>query len=154
MTVNFFEEGINAKLKQRRRIRQWVLNIAATKGFQIRSLNYVFCSDDYLHAINLTYLKHDTYTDIVTFDQSEEDHAIEGDVFISVDRVSENAHEQGEDYPTELLRVIAHGLLHLCGYSDKTAADKKRMRAEEDLALTYYSKLSVPRGTPKDQNLT
>jgi len=152
MAINFFEEGINAKLKQRRRIKQWVNEIAAAKGFRIQSLNYVFCSDDYLYNINLTYLKHDTYTDIITFDQSEREGVLEGDIFISVDRVTDNASKQGERYGTELLRVIAHGLLHLCGYKDKTSSEKQRMRNEEDIALARYSTLTVPRGTPKNQN--
>ncbi|SEJ06908.1 rRNA maturation RNase YbeY [Cyclobacterium xiamenense] len=154
MAINFFEEGINAKLKQRRQIKQWVKEIAAEKGFRIHSLNYVFCSDDYLYDINRAYLKHDTYTDIITFDQSEQEGTLEGDVFISVDRVSDNANKQAEPYGTELLRVIVHGLLHLCGYKDKTAADKQRMRTEEDKALARYSNLTVPRGTPKNQNQT
>lgn len=153
MAVNFFEEGINAQLRQRRRIKRWLHTIAAAKGYRIDSLNYVFCTDDYLHQINLNYLKHDTYTDIVTFDQSEQDRTIEGDVFISVDRVRENAKQEGETYPAELLRVIAHGLLHLCGYKDKSPSEKHRMRKEENQAVAHYSKITVPRGTPKDQNL-
>lgn len=99
------------------------------------SVNYIFCSDDYLREINIQYLKHKTYTDIVTFNYGTTDQ-IEGDIFISVDRVKENAQKFNTELETELHRVIIHGVLHLIGYSDKSKTEKALMREKED---TYLS---------------
>lgn len=149
MAIYFFEEETQAKLKQRRLVKRWIQDIALNKGFRIQSLNYVFCTDLYLLDINIRYLKHDTYTDIITFDQSETKGNVEADIFISTERVKENAHQQNSSYHTELLRVMIHGVLHLCGYKDKTPEDKNQMREEESQALRLFKSLSVPRGTPK-----
>lgn len=97
------------------------------------SLNYIFCSDKFLHAINVKALDHDTLTDVITF--SYDDEKIEGEVYISLDRVQENAQIFGKNFDDELLRVIIHGALHLCGYQDKTEAQQKTMRAKEDFYL-------------------
>lgn len=149
MAIYFFEEETQAKLKQRRLVKRWIQDIALNNGFRIQSLNYVFCTDLYLLDINIRYLKHDTYTDIITFDQSETKGNVEADIFISTERVKENAHQQNSSYHTELLRVMIHGVLHLCGYKDKTPEDKNQMREEESQALRLFKSLSVPRGTPK-----
>lgn len=117
---------------------EWLNRLAMTEGFRIDGLNYVFCSDDYLLDINRQYLDHDTYTDIITFDNSEAVDAIEGDVFISVERVRENAEQFSADFDSELRRVLAHGLLHLCGYGDKSADEIEQMRRKEDAALALY----------------
>jgi probable rRNA maturation factor len=113
-------------------------------------LQYVFCSDVFLHTINVSYLQHDDYTDIITFDLSENPSVfIEGEIYISVDRVSANAVEFGVSFQDEMLRVIFHGALHLCGYSDKTKAQVSVMRAMEDKYLGLFRDRMevVPRGT-------
>ncbi len=130
-------------------VKDWIKQIASNKGFKIITLNYIFCTDEYLLDININYLNHDTYTDIVTFDQSEKKTEIEGDIYISIDRVKENAKNQQTEYKEELLRVLAHGLLHLCGYKDKTKSDKAEMRKEENQSLSLYQTPTVPRGTVK-----
>ena len=98
-------------------------------------INYIFCSDNYLHQINFQYLDHDTFTDIITFDQSDKDQ-IEGDIFISIDRVHENANERNISFVNELHRVMIHGILHLLGYNDKTPKEKQLMREKEDECLS------------------
>ena len=109
------------------------------------SVNYVFCSDDYLLSLNREYLKHNYYTDVVTFDLSEDSRRVVADVFISIDRVRDNADGLGIPHSKELLRVIIHGALHLVGLTDKTRADKATMRQAEDKYLGYLS--IVPRET-------
>ena len=149
MAINFFEEEIKSSLTSKRMVKDWIKQIASNKGFKIITLNYIFCTDEYLLDININYLNHDTYTDIVTFDQSEKKTEIEGDIYISIDRVKENAKNQQTEYKEELLRVLAHGLLHLCGYKDKTKSDKAEMRKEENQSLSLYLTPTVPRGTVK-----
>ncbi|WP_162416678.1 rRNA maturation RNase YbeY [Cyclobacterium roseum] len=149
MAIYFFEEETQAKLKQKRIVKRWIQETAIKKGFRIQSLNYIFCTDPYLLAINISYLNHDTYTDIITFDQSETIGEIEADIFISTERVKENASQQDSDYQTELLRVMIHGVLHLCGHKDSSPKEKSQMRKEETEALQSFQGLSVPRGTPK-----
>ena len=130
--IRFFNEDIAYKLAQKQRIRQWLTAQAKQEGVMIRELNYIFCSDEYLLQVNRDHLNHDYYTDIITFDNSETDGVIEGDIFISVDRVDDNWRIQQTDFLSELRRVLAHGLLHLCGYGDKTPDEQQIMRARED----------------------
>ncbi|WP_163380667.1 rRNA maturation RNase YbeY [Cyclobacterium sp. SYSU L10401] len=148
MAIHFFEEGIQSKITQKRKIKLWITEIAKEKKFRIQTLNYVFCTDDYLLEINKNYLNHDTYTDIITFDQSEFEGEIEGDIYISIDRVKENSKILETKYEEELLRVLIHGLLHLCGYKDKNQREKETMRREEEKAMNLFQNLGVPRGTP------
>jgi len=115
-------------------IRKWILSIIETENKACGFIDIIFCDDDYLLEINLQYLNHDTYTDIITFDYSD-DKAISGDLFISIDRVIENGESLGIDFFNELKRVIAHGVLHLIGYNDKEAMDLKLMRAKENYYL-------------------
>jgi len=115
--------------------KDWIHDITEEESFRLDFLNFIFCSDSYLHKINMQYLDHDTYTDIITFDNSEDALGIEGDIFISLERVAENAATYGVDEKTELLRVISHGVLHLCGYNDKSDEDVILMRKKEDAAL-------------------
>ena len=105
--------------------------VADKEGFSINNLNYIFCSDEYLYKINLEYLAHDTYTDIITFDNSEQELTIEGDIFVSIERVRENSQTLNTVFEEEIKRVIIHGLLHLCGYDDHTPEDKAEMRRLE-----------------------
>lgn len=108
------------------------------EGISFTRLNYVFCSDEYLLQINRQFLNHDTYTDIVTFDLSESGEDLSGEIYISVDRVKENAAKFGVSYVNELHRVIFHGALHLCGFGDKKPADKQEMRLQEDACIAGY----------------
>jgi rRNA maturation RNase YbeY len=149
MAINFFDEEIRSSLTDKRIIKNWIRQIASSKGFKIISLNYIFCSDEYLLDINSRYLNHNDYTDIITFDQSEKPDELEGDIYISVDRVEENAKIHNNIYQQELCRVLAHGLLHLCGFKDKSTVQKEEMRREENDALSLLSKSTVPRGTVK-----
>ncbi|MCL7988688.1 rRNA maturation RNase YbeY [Sphingobacterium sp. lm-10] len=131
--ITFFVEEIDFTLKQKQKIRQWIGDTIKAEGFgRVGELNFIFCSDAYLLEINKQYLNHDTFTDIVTFDSSEEEHVVSGDIFISVDRIQENAQKFDVPESDELHRVIIHGVLHLCGYLDKKAEDKKLMTAKED----------------------
>jgi len=129
--ITFLTEDITFGLKEKLKHKAWLKNAAKAEGFTIGELNYIFCSDAYLLDINQKYLGHDTLTDIVTFDNSEDPKMIEGDIFISVERVRENAikFDTGD---TELKRVMVHGLLHLAGYKDKDKAQKELMRNKEN----------------------
>jgi len=133
--IHFFEEDIPYKLKKKTLVRQWITETILTEGFRLKELNYIFCSDAYLLQINQQYLNHDTYTDIVTFDNSETEDLIVGDIFISIERIRENALKFNSNETDELHRVIIHGALHLLGYKDKTAVAKQKMTEKEDFYL-------------------
>lgn len=135
-SIFFFKEDTSYQLKQRAEIRLWLQSIARKEKYTIAELNYIFCSDEYLLQVNKDYLNHDYYTDIITFDNSEKKSSIEGDIFISIDRVRENSSIQKTSLKDELHRVMAHGLLHLTGYKDKTSAEKEIMRKKEDASLS------------------
>lgn len=135
-SIFFFKEDTSYQLKQRAEIRLWLQLIARKEKYTIAELNYIFCSDEYLLQVNKDYLNHDYYTDIITFDNSEKKSSIEGDIFISIDRVRENSSIQKTSLKDELHRVMAHGLLHLTGYKDKTSAEKEIMRKKEDASLS------------------
>jgi len=141
-SINFFEEDISFKLKNKNKIKEWIKSTITAEGYALQELNYIFCSDQYLLQINRQYLDHDTYTDIVTFDNSEKDRSITGDIFISIDRIRENAAKFGVTEANELHRVIIHGALHLLGYKDKSPADKKKMTLKEDFYLNKRSFIS------------
>lgn len=134
--IQFFEEDINFKLKNKAGVRQWIKNTIIAEGYKLKELNYIFCSDTYLLEINKQYLDHDTYTDIVTFDNSEIEGSITGDIFISIERIRENSLKFNSGEANELHRVIIHGALHLLGYTDKKPADKKNMTLKEDFYLS------------------
>ena len=142
MAINFFNEDIDFTLDNEASTTNWIKNILYDESFIDESINYIFCSDNYLHQLNREYLDHDTLTDIITFDNSENEGNIEADIFISVDRVRENAKQLGRPFDEELHRVIIHGLLHILGYADKTEPDKRLMREKEDacLSLRWFSK--------------
>jgi probable rRNA maturation factor len=138
MAIHFFSEEIPYTLKEKLNRKRWLTKIATNAGFKIKELNYVFCSDEYLYQMNRDYLKHDTYTDIITFDNSEKKDDIEGDIFISIDRVRENAKTLAQEVETEMNRVLAHGLLHLMGYKDKTQEEAALMRLKEEESIKLY----------------
>jgi rRNA maturation RNase YbeY len=129
--IAFLTEDITFELKEKLKHKAWLKEAAKAEGFRIGELNYIFCSDDYLLDINQKYLGHDTLTDIVTFDNSEDPKMIEGDIFISIERVQENA-LKFDTAESELKRVMVHGLLHLAGYKDKDKTQKELMRNKEN----------------------
>ena len=133
--IHFFSEDIHYKPKQKNALRTWIKETVRAEGYKTGEINFVLCSDSYLLNINRQYLQHDTYTDIVTFDNSEKEGVIAGDIFISIDRVCENAAKFQVSELDELHRVVIHGILHLCGYGDKTKEDKARMTGKEDFYL-------------------
>jgi len=135
-SINFFEEDIHFKLKDKTKVKTWVKATIEAEGYKLQELNYIFCSDEYLLSINRQYLDHDTYTDIITFDNSDKEKVIEGDIFISIDRIRENAAKFSTGETNELHRVVIHGALHLLGYQDKTAESKKLMTSKEDQYLS------------------
>src|ERR1700729_3857687 len=126
-SIYFFEEDISFKLKDKNKVKAWVKTTIEAEGYKLRELNYIFCSDPYLLQINQQYLDHDTYTDIITFDNSDKHKVIIGDIFISIERIRENAVKFNSGLENELHRVIIHGALHLLGYQDKKADSKKIM---------------------------
>ena len=136
--VSFFSEDIDFKVVNPIKTKKWLKNASISEGYELSQLNYVFCSDEYLLEINKQYLDHDYFTDIITFDNSEEDNQLEGDIYISVDRVRENAATFHTDFDTEMRRVLIHGLLHLAGHDDTSEALKTAMRAKEDEYLRLF----------------
>jgi probable rRNA maturation factor len=130
----------SAGLRNRQRLKIFLLSIFRKEKMQVNSLSYIFCSDKYLLGINQQFLQHNDYTDIITFNLATGKAPIEGEIYISLDRVRENAENLDEYCYMELHRVIFHGALHLCGYKDKTAEDIAIMRAKEDLYLRQYFK--------------
>jgi rRNA maturation RNase YbeY len=138
MAVHFFSEDVPFELPEKLRRKRWLKELAVQSGFRIKELNYIFCSDEYLYQMNVDYLNHDTYTDIITFDNSEKTGELEGDIFVSVDRVRENAITLKVEEGTELTRVLAHGLLHLMGYKDKSKEEASLMRSKEEDAIELY----------------
>ncbi|MEO1263616.1 MAG: rRNA maturation RNase YbeY [Bacteroidota bacterium] len=135
--ITFSSEEVPFKLDNELTTGEWLKKVIGREEKHLRSLNFIFCSDDYLHRINIEYLRHDTYTDVITFHYAEQPF-IEGDIFISVDRIKENAEKYNVSFAKELYRVMAHGVLHLCGYGDKTSDEKKEMRKKENEALELF----------------
>ena len=139
--VDFFNQDISFKLANPAKTRKWIQEVITREKKGLAHLNYIFCSDDHLLGINQQYLKHKTLTDIITFDNSEAGGMIEGDIFISIDRVRENAEALETVFDDELHRVIIHGVLHLIGYGDKSPGEKSRMRKKEDAYLSLRGDL-------------
>jgi len=134
--INFFAEDISFNLKQKGFVRTWIRNTIIAEKHRLRLLNFIFCSDIYLLNINQQYLNHDNYTDVITFDNSDTEQEIVGDIFISLDRIRENAKELEINETDELHRVMIHGTLHLLGYPDKGKSAKALMTEKEDLYLS------------------
>ncbi|HMQ08603.1 MAG TPA: rRNA maturation RNase YbeY [Saprospiraceae bacterium] len=131
LNISLFSENTNFIYSANDRLSSWIQNVLEEERKKGSNINFIFCDDATLHALNVEYLKHDTYTDIITFPLSE-DKTIGGDIYISVDRVRENAYEFKSNFDEELHRVIIHGILHLCGYKDKTPEDQLLMRKKEN----------------------
>lgn len=135
MNISFFAEDVSHPDFDKTTISNWINQIIQEKGFSTWNISFIFCSDDYLLNINRQFLNHDNYTDVITFDYSE-NKRISGDVFISVDMIRFNADKYAKNEKNELFRVIIHGVLHLCGFKDKTESDKTEMTTQENLALS------------------
>lgn len=133
--ISFHFEDVTFDLPDQQALTDWLLDVAAAEGKDLYAISYIFCSDEYLHAINLEYLQHDDYTDVITFPLSED--RIHGDVFISSERVVENARTEGVPFLYELCRVMVHAVLHLAGYGDKTPEQAVTMRNKEEEYLLH-----------------
>jgi len=136
--IRFFTEEIDFKLEQKNKLARWINTIAGEQAFLIDNINYVFVSDAFLLELNKKYLKHKTLTDIITFDNSFVNLGLSGDIYISIERVRENAVKFKVGFQEELCRVMIHGLLHLCGFKDKNPNDKEKMIDAENIALLNY----------------
>lgn len=139
--IQYIAEGVKLPALQRKKINRWIKETAAEYEKKAGDISYIFCNDERILEINNQYLSHDYYTDIITFDYSEGP-VISGDIFISVDTVRSNSEEFGVDFNNELLRILIHGILHLCGQDDKTPELRVEMTKKENLALESFSKQS------------
>jgi len=139
-TIHYFNEQCSFTLKGKKNTAAWLTEVFEKEGKAAGEINYIFCSDAYLIQLNNTHLQHNTYTDIITFDYSEKlSKTVASDIYISVERVKENAKVFNTSFQEELNRVMVHGVLHLCGYKDKKTEEKKAMRAKEDFYLKLTS---------------
>ena len=138
MPVQFFFNETRVSLKNRRKLKSFIVNVFKEKKKELVTLNYIFCTDPFLLEINQHFLNHDNYTDIISFDLSGKKGSIEGEVYISTDRLKENAKLNNTPVKEELHRLIFHGLLHLCGHNDKSTSDKRKMTNEENRLLQDY----------------
>jgi len=138
MNIGFFFPEQKITLKERAKLKLFIAELFKKEGFDLGCLTYVFCSDEYLLNLNREFLQHDYYTDIISFDLSESKKYKDGEIYISIDRVKDNAQNLKSSFNNELHRVIFHGALHLCGYKDKSKNDINEMRAAEDKYLNLY----------------
>ena len=138
--TNFFSEKKSFSIPNKKKIRVLIKQLCLSEKKDLSFLNLIFCSDEYLLEINKKHLNHDYFTDVITFDFSEDNKNIEGDVYISVDRVADNATKYKQEKDSELIRTIIHGTLHLFGYKDKTKKEKEIMTSKENKYLSLYRK--------------
>jgi len=140
MAVRYYDQHVRSGLKDKRKLSAFLQSLIQDKRTDVKKLDltYIFCNDDYLLEINKEFLNHNTLTDIITFDMSEDPETLEGEIYVSIDRVKENAGKFEASYNQELHRVIFHGVLHLCGFKDKKTEDKEIMRKQEDMCLAHY----------------
>ena len=138
-SIDVETEDIHFELTNYQQVSAWIKQVIHNYKKDLGALTYIFCSDNYLHQINVEYLDHDTLTDIITFDNADDDGTIEGDIFVSVERVKDNASDLGIPFEDELHRVMIHGILHLIGFDDSTPELKAAKRAEEDKCLSLRS---------------
>lgn len=133
--IRYYSEDTNFEFKGKLLNNRWIKFVAESEVRKVGDINVIFCSDNYILDVNMKYLQHDYFTDIITFDYCEDD-VLSGDLFISIDSVKDNALFYGNDFPDELNRVIVHGILHLIGYDDHTDSEQKTMRSKEDYYLS------------------
>ena len=134
--INFYSEN-EFKLEDEARYASWIENVITSEGRTLEEISYIFCDDEYLLKINIEYLDHDTYTDIITFDYSA-GKILQGEIYISTDRVRENSETFNVKFEDELRRVLSHGVLHLCGYKDKTEEEAALMRSKEEEKMKLF----------------
>lgn len=132
-----FNYETNFALENESNYEDWITRIIYSEGFEVGEINYIFCDDEYLHKINMEYLNHDTLTDIISFDYSV-GNLLQGDIFISVERVADNAKDFNVTFEEELKRVLSHGVLHYCGYKDKSPKDEALMREKEEEKMKMF----------------
>ena len=137
MPINYQTQDIKFVLKEKRKVSKWINDVIKSHQKKLGNVSYIFCSNQYILELNQQYLNHNYFTDIITFDYCY-DNIVEGDIFISIDTVFDNSHRFKTNFNDELLRVIIHGILHLVGFSDKTAKQQKQMRILEDEALSIF----------------
>jgi probable rRNA maturation factor len=135
--IIFNTEDVDFQLVREESISSWIESMVEKEGKKLGALSYIFCSDDYLHKLNVEYLNHDTLTDVITFPYNS--NPVEGDIFISIDRVRDNAQDLNIAFEQELHRVMIHGVLHLCGYMDETDEEETIIRQKEDECLRVMS---------------
>jgi len=149
-SIHFFAEGTSMPTFKKKVARNWILNVIVSEQKKLGELNYIFVSDENLLETNKKYLDHDELTDVITFDNSEEAETIEGDIYISADRVKENARTFSSTFHVELHRVMIHGALHLCGFKDKTEKQSKEMRTKENEALRKLKEIQMELNVPRE----
>ncbi|WP_342265265.1 rRNA maturation RNase YbeY [Cardinium endosymbiont of Philonthus spinipes] len=146
MNIYYFSEEINFRLKQKRKISAWLQDVIWQEGYGLDQLNFIFCTDNYLYGKNITYLSHDTLTDVITFHYATGTKTILGDIYISIERVHENAKTYNRKKTEELYMVMVHGLLHLLGYNDHNSEEKLIMRSKEDFYLNQLRPILALKG--------
>ncbi|MEZ4786889.1 MAG: rRNA maturation RNase YbeY [Flavobacterium haoranii] len=132
-----FNYETDFELEHEEHISSWIEEVILSENKVLGEVNYIFCDDEYLHKINVEYLDHDTLTDIISFDYSE-GNLVQGDIFVSIERVADNANDFNTEFTEELRRVLVHGILHYCGYKDKSDSEEAIMRAKEDEKLLMF----------------
>ena len=142
LSIQFLGRSRFLSAEMRKDIRKMLVYFAESQNFNIDSLVYIHQTDEELHAINVSHLNHDTFTDIITFDMSDNEGVIDGEIYLSMDRIRENAEQFNVDFMNEYVRVVSHGLFHLMGYGDKSEDEAIVMRGLEDSAIAYFSGLS------------
>jgi len=135
-SINFLNEDLSYNVAKKKLLRSWILDTIKNEGKTIEEINYIFTSDSFLYNLNIEYLNHDTLTDIITFQYNEVGEALQSDVFISIERIKENAKAYNQKLLDEVHRIIIHGTLHLLGYKDKTKLQKEEMTSKEDYYLS------------------
>ena len=144
--IRYYNDSINYRLRDKRRIARWVKAIAEAEGYTAGDINYIFCSSDVHRKMNIDFVGHDYFTDIITFDYSDRKgtRVVSGDIFIDVETVADNARIYGATAREEMLRVVVHGVLHLCGQKDKSPRAEKQMHRKEDKYLALYKQMFAP----------
>jgi len=136
LPINFFLEDIQYRIRKLKLLRHWINKAVELENSTIEEITYIFCSDNYLHKLNIEYLEHDTFTDIITFQYNEENSALHSDIFVSIDRIKENSKLYNQRLLDEFHRIMIHGVLHLLGYKDKTPEEKQEMTDKENYYLS------------------
>ncbi|MBK8289854.1 MAG: rRNA maturation RNase YbeY [Flammeovirgaceae bacterium] len=137
-SVRYFSEGISFKVPNPRKTSSWIKSVIQVNKAKLKEVSFIFCSDSYLLQMNQSFLNHNTLTDIITFDHSKSRNALEGEIYISVERVLENAEKFEVSFEQEIKRVMIHGILHLLGFKDKKVKEKAQMRKKEEACLSLF----------------